>query len=274
MKFLVRPTGLEPARLCRQRILSSLRLPFRQERIILLVPATGLEPARPRTPEFEAGASSIPPDGHHYWCAERDLNPHDICHCPLKTACLPVPPPAHWSGKEDLNLRSTASEAVAFTRLSYFQTRTKTLLVGATRFELATSCSQNTRATRLRHAPTTPGGKRGIRTHSFLRKRIYSPPQPSNSAAFPQFQATWPRGVLILPPGFPCLTFKRYRPFIVIPKRNSMSGRGPAPELRETRAVPISVYARHSPILDIAGSADIPRFPTPGSLRPQRLFLC
>ena len=29
------------------------------------------------------------------WCPERDLNPHSSRHCPLKTACLPIPPPGH-----------------------------------------------------------------------------------------------------------------------------------------------------------------------------------
>ena len=27
-----------------------------------------------------------------YWCSGRDLNSHGSRHCPLKTACLPIPP--------------------------------------------------------------------------------------------------------------------------------------------------------------------------------------
>ncbi len=29
------------------------------------------------------------------WCVERDLNPHELGHYPLKIACLPIPPPTH-----------------------------------------------------------------------------------------------------------------------------------------------------------------------------------
>ena len=40
-------------------------------------------------------------------------------------------------------------------------------MVGATRFELATSCTQNKRATRLRHAPTK---MKVFNTHSKKKK--------------------------------------------------------------------------------------------------------
>ena len=34
--------------------------------------------------------------GFYTWCPERDLNPHDLRHYPLKIACLPIPPPGHF----------------------------------------------------------------------------------------------------------------------------------------------------------------------------------
>ena len=31
-----------------------------------------------------------------FWCSERDSNPHDFRHTPLKRTCLPIPPPERF----------------------------------------------------------------------------------------------------------------------------------------------------------------------------------
>ena len=41
------------------------------------------------------------------WCARRDSNPHDVTHCHLKAARLPIPPRA--LGRSARNLRRTGS---------------------------------------------------------------------------------------------------------------------------------------------------------------------
>src|SRR4029077_7419253 len=44
-----------------------------------------------------------------FWCARRDSNPHDVTHCHLKAARLPIPPRALERSARDLRpTRSTA----------------------------------------------------------------------------------------------------------------------------------------------------------------------
>ena len=105
--------GFEPTRPCGQRILSPPRLPFRHlgishenEHILswasdysndslkekLALEATGgIEPpnrgfADPRLTTWLRRLGVL-------WCPGRDSNPHGLPHGPLKTACLPIPPP-------------------------------------------------------------------------------------------------------------------------------------------------------------------------------------
>src|SRR5712672_1111083 len=47
------------------------------------------------------------------WCARRDSNPHDVTHCHLKAARLPIPPRA--LGRSVWNLRRTGSTAADVT---------------------------------------------------------------------------------------------------------------------------------------------------------------
>ena len=39
-----------------------------------------------------------------FWCSERDSNPHDFRHTPLKRTCLPIPPPEQLSIIEHPNM--------------------------------------------------------------------------------------------------------------------------------------------------------------------------
>ncbi len=50
------------------------------------------------------------------WCRGRDLNPYARRHGPLKTACLPIPPPrpeSFWQEWRDSNPRPAVSETAA-----------------------------------------------------------------------------------------------------------------------------------------------------------------
>src|SRR5712692_5160424 len=60
-----------------------------------------------------ASCADVPAFGRHgriaqfYWCARRDSNPHDVTHCHLKAARLPIPPRA--LGRSARNLRRIRS---------------------------------------------------------------------------------------------------------------------------------------------------------------------
>ena len=59
---------------------------------------------RTHTPEFARHCNSVAHseytlqedvtnENQQGWCSGRDSNSHGLRHCPLKTACLPIPPP-------------------------------------------------------------------------------------------------------------------------------------------------------------------------------------
>src|SRR6202165_4163844 len=62
----------------------------------------GIRVGRPEAPAW-AGTASSP----IFWCARRDSNPHDVTHCHLKAARLPIPPRA--LGRSARDLRRTRS---------------------------------------------------------------------------------------------------------------------------------------------------------------------
>src|ERR1700722_17530702 len=56
------------------------------------------DPRRIATPVIKLDISRFPASGgtasRDFWCARRDSNPHDVTHCHLKAARLPIPPRA------------------------------------------------------------------------------------------------------------------------------------------------------------------------------------
>ena len=106
------------------------------------------------------------------WCPGRDSNPHGFPHGPLKTACLPIPPPGQWSAP-------AGSHAL-----------TLVMLAGAGGFEPPTAgfgdrCSNQTelRSWVRSQAHCSIGPRAASRRASFLKSRHPASAERSPGAA-------------------------------------------------------------------------------------------